>query len=71
MTPTDCIRIAAAEHDVPEARLVGPYKRPRAIAMARATAVRLGLSHGFTRADMALALGVDWSSVHYLARRVW
>ena len=52
MTPTDCIRIAAAEHDVPEARLVGPYKRPRAIAMAR-------------------ALGVDWSSIRHLARRVW
>ena len=46
MTPADCIRMAAAEHGVPEARLVGPYKRPR-------------------------ARGVDWSSVHYLARRGW
>ena len=71
MTPADCIRLAAAEHDVPEARLVGPYKRPRHVAIARATAVKLGLAHGFTRADMARALGVDWSSVHYLARRVW
>jgi hypothetical protein len=71
MTPADCIRLAAAEHDVPEARLVGPYKRPRAVAMARATAVKLGLANGFTRADMARALGVDWGSVNYLARKVW
>ena len=71
MTPADCIRLAADQHALPPDRLVGPYKRPRHVAMARATAVRLGLAHGFTRADMARALGGDWSSVHYLARKVW
>jgi hypothetical protein len=71
MTPADCIRLAAERHGLPAPRLVGTGKKARHVAQARAAAVRLALAHGFTRADMARALGLDWTSVHYLARRVW
>jgi len=69
MSARVCVIIAAAEHGLPVASLMGPYKRCGVICEARAAAVRLGLSHGYTRADMARALGLDWSSVHALAKR--
>lgn len=71
MTPEECIGVASARHGITAASMRGRGKRARHISRARSAAVRFGLALGFTRADMARALGVDWSSVHYLARRVW
>jgi hypothetical protein len=67
--PAVFVRAAAGLHGFPIASLMGPYKASGAICDARADAVRMGLDAGYSRADMARALGLDWSSVHALAKR--
>lgn len=71
MTADECVGIAAARHGITAGQMRGRGKRARHVSRARATAVRMALSLGITRADMARALGVDWSSVQHLARRRW
>ena len=67
--PAVFVRAAAGLHGLAVASLMGPYKASGAICDARAEAVAMGLEAGYSRADMARALGLDWSSVHALAKR--
>jgi hypothetical protein len=69
INPAVFIRAAAGLHGLQPVSLMGPYKASGAICEARADAVRMGLDAGYSRAEMARALGLDWASVHALAKR--
>lgn len=70
MTPEASITLAAKLYDLAPEDLVGRGRRSYTVTEARASAVRIGMRGGASKADMARALGIDWSSVHSLARRV-
>jgi hypothetical protein len=67
--PAVFVRAAAGLHGFLVASLMGPYKASGAICDARADAVAMGLDAGYSRAEMARALGLDWASVDALAKR--
>jgi hypothetical protein len=69
INPAVFVRAAAGLHGLQPASLMGPYKASGAICEARADAVRMGLEAGYSRAEMARALGLDWASVDALGRR--
>jgi len=70
INPALFIRAAAGLYGLPVDAVLGPSRRVcRAQHLARSDAVRMGLDAGYSRADMARALGLDWASVDALGKR--
>lgn len=60
---------AAARHAVATSAMIGPGKRSATVSAARQRFVAQALASGYSKADIARALSIDWTSVHALAGR--
>lgn len=49
--------------------LRGTGRRSRAVSKGRRRFAKRAMLDGYTRAEIARALEIDWTSVHYLLRR--
>ena len=63
----DILRRAAAEHDVTVADILSA-SRSRSVVAARWAVWRELVGLGWSRAAVARAFGVDWTSVHHVVR---
>jgi len=63
----EVLKAAAASHDVSVSEIISP-SRSRSVVAARRAAWRILVSRGWSRADIARAFGVDWSSVHHAVK---
>ena len=63
----DILRRAASEHEVTVADILSA-SRSRSVVAARWAVWRALVGRGWSRAAVARAFGVDWTSVHHAVR---